>query len=222
MTQKTYEIAIIGLGKFGLRLASSLLKLGHTVVGIDIDDARVQRAETLIPAVYKADATVLAALRALHIQNMDWVVVCVGKKVEQSLSITLNLQDLSESGHPRILVKASNEEHRKILTRLGVDRALLPDLEAADILAHQLSTPGILDLIPQYEGFAIRELKVDRWNGKDLIALNLIRAFKVIILGIRRAHEKDFLFIPPADTVLRTGDMVVVAGSLESIKRLEP
>ena len=35
--------------------------------------------------------------------------------MEQSLSITLNIQEL---GGPKIWVKASNEEHKKILQRL--------------------------------------------------------------------------------------------------------
>ena len=45
MAEKKLEIGVIGLGKFGLRMATTLVSLGHTVVGIDMSDAQVQRAE---------------------------------------------------------------------------------------------------------------------------------------------------------------------------------
>lgn len=48
----------------------------------------------------------------------------MGQGVEQSLSITLNIQELHG---PKIWVKASNEEHRKILQRLRDDRAPVPE-----------------------------------------------------------------------------------------------
>ena len=117
MPEKKLEIGIIGLGKFGLRMAATLVSLGYTVVGVDMSEARVQLAEEMLDTVYKADATNISVLRSLHMQDMDWVVISVGESVEQSLNVTLNVQEL---GGPRILVKASNEEHRKILRRLGV------------------------------------------------------------------------------------------------------
>ena len=94
MAEKTLEIGIIGLGKFGLRMATTLASMGHTVIGIDMSDARVQLAEELLDTVYKADATSLSVLRSLHVQDLDWVVISVGEGVEQSLSITLNVQEL--------------------------------------------------------------------------------------------------------------------------------
>lgn len=122
-------------------------------------------------------------LRSLHIQDLDWVVISVGQSVEQSLNVTLNVQEL---GGPKILVKASNEEHRKILQRLGVDRALVPETDAAVMAAHQLTYPGMLDLIPKYGGIAIQELRVDHWDGKTLVDLNLMQRFNVMVMGIRR------------------------------------
>ena len=203
MAEKTLEIGIIGLGKFGLRMATTLASMGHTVIGIDMSDARVQLAEELLDTVYKADATSLSVLRSLHVQDLDWVVISVGEGVEQSLSITLNVQEL---GGPKIWVKASNEEHKKILQRLHVDRAIVPEMEAAVMAAHQLCHPGMLDLIPKYGGIAIQELRVDNWHGRTLVDLNLIQSFGVMVMGIRPAGERAFQFVPPALTVLHKGD----------------
>ena len=200
-------------------MATSLVSLGHTVVGLDLSDARVQVAEEALHSVYKADATNISVLRSLHIQDLDWVVICVGEGFEQSLIITLNVQEL---GGPKIWVKASNEEHRKILHRLRVDRAIVPETEAAVMAAHQLTNPGMLDLIPKYGGIAIQELTVDQWNGKSLVELDLIRQFGIVVMGIRPAGKYDFAFVPPAHTVLRTGDTLVVAGRASAMKNIAP
>lgn len=219
MAEKKLEIGVIGLGKFGLRIATTLASLGHTVVGIDMSEARVQLAEESLTSVYKADAANIAVLRSLHVQDLDWVVISVGQSVEQSLSITLSVQEL---GGPRIWVKASNEEHRKILQRLGVARAMVPEMEAAVMAAHQLTYPGMLDLIPKYGGIAVQELRVDTWDGKTLVDLNLIKRFSVMVMGIRPVGEQLFIFVPPAHTVLRRGDTLVVAGKADSVRELIP
>ena len=213
------EIGIIGLGKFGLRMARTLRDLGHTVIGIDASENRVQLAEEYLETVYRADATNLTVLRSLHMQELDWVVICVGESVEQSLNITLNVQELAG---PRLLVKASNEEHRKILQRLHVDRAIVPEVDAAVMAAHQLANPGMLDLIPKYGGIAIQELDVDRWHGKTLVELNLMQEHAVMVMGIRPAGADAFIFVPPVRTVLQRGDRLVVAGRPASMGRLRP
>lgn len=107
---KSMEIGIIGLGKFDLRMALTLRDLGHTVIGIDASENRVQLPRNIWKRSTGPDATNLTVLRSLHMQELDWVVICVGESVELSLNITLNVQELAGS---RLLVTASNEEHRK-------------------------------------------------------------------------------------------------------------
>ena len=190
-----------------------------TYVLVETGGCQYLLAEELLDTVYKADATSLSVLRSLHVQDLDWVVISVGEGVEQSLSITLNVQEL---GGPKIWVKASNEEHKKILQRLHVDRAIVPEMEAAVMAAHQLCHPGMLDLIPKYGGIAIQELRVDNWHGRTLVDLNLIQSFGVMVMGIRPAGERAFQFVPPALTVLHKGDTLVVAGRADAVRKLEP
>lgn len=63
--------------------------------------------------------------------------------------------------------------------------------------AHQLTYPGMLDLIPKYGGIAIQELRVDKWDGKTLVELNLMQRFGVMVMGIRPVGEHSFVFVPP-------------------------
>lgn len=213
------EIGIIGLGKFGMQMARTLVQLGHTVVGIDSSELKVQEAQDSLDTVYKADAANLGVLRSLQFQHFDCVVVSVGQAMEQSLTITLNLQELAV---PKIWVKATNLEHRKILRRLGVDHAIVPEHDAATMAAHQLSNPGMLDLIPKYGGILVQELSVDKWTGKSLLELKLMREYEVMVIGVRSKNTDEYLFIPPANTVLQRGDVLIVVGRQVSVRKLNP
>lgn len=216
---KSLEIGIIGLGKFGMQMAKTLVQLGHTVVGIDSSEQKVQQAQDVLDTVYKADAGILSVLRSLQFNLFDCVVVSVGDAMERSLTITLNLQELGVS---KIWVKATNLEHRKILRRLGVDHAIVPEHDAATMAAHHLSNPGMLDLIPKYGGILVQELTVDRWAGKNLLDLNLTNEHEVMVIGVRAKDSQDYRFVPPARTVLQKGDVLIVVGRQVSVSNLNP
>ena len=182
----------------------------------------MQLAEELLDVgADRADATSLSVLRSLHVQDLDWVVISVGERGGNSpCSITLQRPGAGRPLGTR--VKASNEEHKKILQRLHVDRAIVPEIEPAVMAAHQLCHPGMLDLIPKDGGIAIQELRVDNWHGRTLVDLNLIQSFGVMVMGIRPAGERAFQFVPPALTVLHKGDTLVVAGRADAVRKLEP
>ncbi len=217
MKETQREIGIIGLGKFGLQMARTLIQLGHHVVGVDENVHKVEMAQDILETVYRADATQISVLKALRFQDLDYVMVCVGNAVEKSLSVVLNLQELNVQ---RVWAKANSEEHRKILNRLGVHNAILPEHDAASLAAHQLCNPGMLDLIPRYGGILVQELTVDRWTDKTLMELNLISKHEVMVIGVRNAESQEYTFIPPAHTRLERGDVLIVVGRQGSVRNL--
>ncbi len=212
------EIGIIGLGKFGFQMARTLQGLGHNVMGIEQGEARVRVAQDTIPQVFQADATDLAALQQLRVQDLDMVFVSVGGSMDTSLLITLNLQEL---GVKRIGVKASSAEHQKVLQRMGVEIAVLPEHEAATLLAHRLTNPGMLDLLPLGGGVLVQEVQVNKWNGMTLAELKLVAEHQVMVLAIKEAGSKEYRFVPQARTRLSTGDMLALIGKPEDILKLE-
>lgn len=216
--RKSLEVGIIGLGKFGFQLAQTLVTLGHKVIGVDMSEARVHQAQDILNQVYRADASDMSVLRQLRFQDLDRVVVSVGQSMEASLTVTLNLQDLKIA---HIWVKAVNLEHRKILTRLGVEQAIVPEIDVATMTAHRLDNPGMLDLIPEYGGILVQELEVKQWAGKRLIELDLMNMRAVLVLAVRKEHEQLWHFVPRAHTELARGDTLMVVGRQENVMALE-
>ena len=78
------EIVVIGLGRFGSSLASTLIDMGHEVLGIDADATRVQQHIGLLTHVVEADTTNENTLRQLGVGEAVTVVVAIGADIEAS------------------------------------------------------------------------------------------------------------------------------------------
>lgn len=216
---KKLEIGIVGLGKFGLQLGRTLTEMGHTVVGLDTGEARVRLAQDALAQVYQANAADIAVLQQLRFQDLDIVFVSVGDSMETSLLVVLNLQEL---GARKIGVKAASIEHRKVLTRLGVDLVILPEHDVATHVAHRLANPGMLDLLPLGGGVLVQELIVDKWAGRTLLDLKLVNDYGVMVVAVKPVGGKEYRFVPQAQETLDRGDALVVIGKQADVLRLVP
>ncbi|WP_415519707.1 MAG: TrkA family potassium uptake protein [Desulfovibrio aminophilus] len=214
---KKIEIGVVGLGKFGYALAESVKELGHVAVGVDADEAMVRRAQVVLDQVFQADGTDKKVLEQLGFQNLDYVVVSIGKSMEASILVAMNLQEL---GVKNIWVKAISPEHEKVLKRLGVHFVVFPEQFVARQLAHRMAVPGILDYLPLGEGVLVQEIKVERWAGKSLRDLNLPATHRVQVVAVKREGESRFSFVPRPDQVLNEGDVLVLLGHAEDVLEL--
>ena len=206
------EIGVIGLGKFGFCLAETLSQLGSRVIGVDMADARIKIAQEVLAQVYSADATDKAALKQLGFHDLPHVVVSIGDSMESSILITMNLKEL---GVPKVWVKALSLPHEKILYRLGADYVVFPERFVARQLAHKLAVPGLLNYLTLGDGIVLQEITVDKWAGKPLYELDLPNKHHIQVVAVKRSGEREFSFVPRADTVFEKGDLVVVIGDKE-------
>lgn len=211
------EIGVIGLGKFGFGMAKTLVELGDSVIGVDISDSNVKRAQEILSQVYVADGRDKGALKQLGFGDLPHVVVSIGDSLEASVLITLNLKELAV---PQVWVKALSEDHEKILYRLGADYVVFPERYVANQLAHRIAVPGLLNYFSLGGGIVLQELTVDKWADHPLMELDLPKKHDVQIVAVKRTGENGFSFVPRADTVLRKGDVVVVIGQEKSMGEL--
>ena len=88
------EIVVIGLGRFGSALASTLIEMGHEVLGVDADEERVQQHAEFLTHVAQADTTNERTLRQLGVADAITAVVAIGADVEASVLTTGALVDI--------------------------------------------------------------------------------------------------------------------------------
>ena len=152
---KKQTFAIIGLGRFGSAMATTLTELGQDVIGIDANEERVQRHADVIRSAVQLDANDERALRAVGVQDVDVAVISIGENIEASLLAVMLVKDL---GVRRIIAKAVTALHGRILERIGVDRVIFPERDMAVRVAHSLVVANVLDYIELSRDFSIIEI----------------------------------------------------------------
>lgn len=217
------SFAVIGLGRFGSAIATTLAELGQDVIGIDGSEERVRALSDTVLQAVQLDATDERALRAAGIQNMDVAVISIGENVESSVLIVMLVKEL---GIPTIIAKATTPLHGRILEKLGVTRVVFPDREMAQRLAHGLVVPNVLDYIELSPDFSIVEIPAPReFVGKTLKQLELRPRYGLTLIALKRPAETGGGLVtniaPTADDVIRAGDVLALLGNNTRLAQLE-
>ena len=213
------QICVIGLGKFGYQFGVSLLNLNHQVIGIDSNDANIQRAQKVFSQVYLADVSQKQALEQIGLSEFTHVLVSVGDSISTSAMTTMYLKELKV---PNIWVKAINEDHAKLLRTIGADEAFIPEYIAANQLADRIDLPGLIQRLPFDSEMLIREITIEKFAQKTLREIDLTNTFNCQIIAVRKNDESRYRYIPKADDKLSEGDTIIVIGTRESLSKINP
>lgn len=212
------RFCIIGAGNYGFHLASTLYQKGHEVMVIDNNRNHIQQLQEHCSFAILADAADRDFLEAQGVSAMDAVVVAIGERSHAATLTTLYLKELKVK---KILVKAINEDHGRILKKVGATEIINPEKDMALKTAHTLANPNILDMLSMTGGYSLNELAPpNSYIGKNLIELDLRKKYGVFVLGLKDVLTDEFLLLPPADRVLRDSDMMLVFGRNEDISRM--
>jgi trk system potassium uptake protein TrkA len=212
------EFGVVGLGKFGLSLARSLMAHGQKVVGVDNDPDKVKVAAEALTQVYQAEAVDKIALEQLGFGELQEVIVSTGHNMEASILITLFLKEL---GCKSVTVKAMSRDHEKVLIKVGANAVIFPERYAAEQLAAKLAVPGLIDYLPLGTNILLKEFTVEKWAGKTLRDLDLTNSFGIQVVAVKGLEDKQFVFVPSADKSLQKGDIMAVIGRGEKLLELE-
>ncbi|MBU4262824.1 MAG: TrkA family potassium uptake protein [Proteobacteria bacterium] len=213
------RFAVIGLGHFGYHAAKALFEDGNEVVAIDTDKAKVQDIAQHCTEAIVLDAKDKEALQALGLEQMDGVIVSVGTKISTSTLICLYLQEI---GVKAILVKALDEDHEKILKRVGATEIIHPERDMARRVARGLSTPNVLDFIPLAKDFdLVQVVPPKEFLGKSLVELNLRARYNVQIIAIKELAPENMILAPPANFVVKSSDLLLMLGRSQDINKIK-
>jgi trk/ktr system potassium uptake protein len=221
MTKRTF--AVIGLGRFGSAIATTLTELGHEVIGIDSNEEHVARLSDYVAQAVQLDATDEKAIRASGIQDVDVAVISIGERIDSSLLVVMLVKEL---GIPTIIAKATTALHGRILERLGVSRVVFPERDMAIRVAHSLVVPNVLDYVELSRDFSIVEMPAPRpFVGRTLRELALRTNYGLTLIAIKRGAraggQEATVVSPPAEERIETGDVLSLLGSNEQLSKLE-
>ncbi|MFZ5625821.1 MAG: potassium channel family protein [Bacillota bacterium] len=210
------QFAVIGLGRFGTAMAKTLTTMGHEVLAVDKDEDRVQEIRDFVTHAVEADVLDEAVLRELGLTNFDKVIVAIGADVQASILVTVMLKEM---GVKKVIAKAQNELHGKVLARVGADQVVYPERDMAVRVAQNLVSCNVLDHIELSRDYSILEIIApDELVGKTLAQSNIRNKYKVNIMAIKRGEE--IIVAPGGQTMIMNNDILVVIGDNKSLKKL--
>jgi trk system potassium uptake protein TrkA len=211
------QFAVIGMGRFGSSVAKTLIGLGFEVLAIDSSEQRAQELSNIVTHVVQADSTDEEALRALGLRNFDVVVVAIGQDIQSSILTTIILKEI---GVPKVVVKAQNELHGKVLQKIGADKVVYPERDMGQRVAHHLISSNIIDYIELSDDHSIAEIRASRaMIGKSLGQLDIRAKYGCNVMGIKSGTAMNIA--PRADDVIKEDDVLIVVGKNSDMKNFE-
>ncbi|RMH65447.1 MAG: TrkA family potassium uptake protein [Bacteroidetes bacterium] len=216
-------VAVIGLGRFGSRLARRLHEAGREVIALDRDRAAVERIRDSVRHAVVLDATDSEALKSKGVAQAGVAFVAIGEDFEANVLVTVTLREL---GVPRIFARARSLRAARVLRAVGAENVVMAEDEAADRWADRLLGPRVLNQIEFHEGHSIVEIPCPAgWAGHSLAELHVRAKFGVHVVAIRTAIEADDpsrlrIVVPGPTRELRENDVLIIMGRDEDIARL--
>lgn len=214
---KRKQYIVVGLGRFGRAIAETLAEAGEEVLGVDMDMELVDDMRDKITHAVQLDAMDRDALEALGVLDFDAAFVTMGSDIRASGIITLMLKEL---GVRRVIAKAHDDFHGRMLEKLGADKVLFPERDMGRRVAHNLVSGNIVDYLELSPDYSMAEVRpMGEWVGKALKDLALRSKLGVNIIAIKNGEHLDPM--PQPETVIQAEDVLLVVAREETLSQME-
>ncbi len=207
-------VLVVGLGRFGSAVASTLIEMGKEVLAIDEDAELVQRWAAALTYVVQADSTDEEALRQLGVDQVGRAVVAIGNDIEASVLTVLALVDV---GVKEVWAKAITAKHARILRGIGAHHVVLPEVQMGHRMAHMLV--GTMDDFVEFEaGYGMARITAPAvmW-GVTLGASQVRSKWHITVVGVKRPGEQ-FTYAT-LETVVHRDDEIIISGTVHHLER---
>ncbi len=210
------SFVIIGLGRFGMSTGRMLTTLGHEVLAVDKRADRVSAIKDSVTHAVQADMTDERAVSQLGVRNFDCVVICIGDDIRASVLATVLCREM---GAKKIVAKAQDDLHQKLLIKTGADRVVQPEHDGGIRLARSLVEEGVLDSLDLSEEYSINEIEIPReWIGRSLAQIDVRNKYGLSVIAIRRNGHVTVNIDP--NEPFHADDSIYVLGDNRSMEKI--
>lgn len=218
---------IIGLGNFGASLAQKLTEQGNEVIGIDTSMNKVNAYKEKISHTICMDATDEFTVSGLPLKETDIVLIAIGENQGANILTTALFKNFEVK---RLISRAINPLHEKVLQAIGVDEIVHPEQETAERWAKKLCLSNVVDSFELNEDYSIIEANVpEDYVGKTVREVGFRRSFNLLVLTIIKKVEVKSLLgktkkvnqiqgVASADNILEPNDILVLYGSNKDLQ----
>ena len=209
------RFCVIGLGRFGYEVATTLSENGMEVIGVDSNESIVASIRDKISQAICMKVNQEEDLRSIGVDEIDTVVVAMGENFSQSILITALLKQKLKI--PLVITRSISTIHRDILQLIGADQVLLPEQEVGKRLASSLSLPykSVIQITPN---FGISQINVpENFVNKTIFELDIENNYNVKCIG----HKvDDEIWFVTQDYIIKENDILLFSGNNRDLAKI--
>lgn len=211
------SFAVFGLGRFGGTMVKELHDMNIEVMAVDKNEEKVQEYTDYATYAMCANAIDETFLNRIGVRNVDHAFVSFGNDLEASILTSLILKEM---GIPKVWAKAKNDEHAKVLSKIGVDRVIHPERDVAKKITKHIISDKMIDFIELSDTYSMVEIvATKKIANKTFGKLETRAKYGCTVIGMQRGS--DFIISPSLDEVIRQGDVLIMIGKNKDIERFE-
>ena len=178
---------IIGLGNFGAPLGEKLTAMGNEVIGVDNHQSKVENLKETLSHTICMDATDELTMKGLPWKETDIVIVAIGENQGANIMVTAMLKNLKVN---RLISRAINPLHEKVLQAIGVDEIVHPEEETAERWSKKLCLSNVVDSFELNEEYSLIEAKVPKkFIGKTVGSIQWRETYNLQVVTLIKNKE---------------------------------
>lgn len=207
------QVLIVGLGQFGMSLARTLSQRGAEVIAVDVQKDLVDDASTFVDDAICLDATDETSLLKLSPSKRDVVICAIGSREASILTTAL----LMQMGCEKVITRATDKIHERILKAVGAHSVINPDAEYGKKFANKIMFQNVI-ADETSDDIELMEINVQPFMvGKNLIELALPNKYGIIVAAIKRDKK---LTRPFPNEKLKGTDKLLLVCNDEAIAQM--
>ena len=213
--KKHMKFCVIGVGRFGYHVATTLADNGMEVLAVDSNESIVASIRDKVSQAVCMRVTDEESLRSIGVEEMGTVIVAMGENFAQSILVTALLKH--RLNIPKVITRSISEIHREILQLIGADEVILPEREVGKKLADKLSLPfnALVRLSPH---FCVSQMEApDRFINKSLKQLGLPANYGVSCIGLKVDDQIEPI---EEDYLIKKDDQIILSGTIKDMTKV--
>lgn len=210
------SMLVIGLGRFGENLATTLAELGNEVMVLDVDEEKVAMVVNMVEQANIGDGSDESVLAELGVSEFDCCFVCLTQDFQASLEITAGLKDL---GARRIVVKTDSERHARLLLKIGADEIIFPEKDMAKRAAVKYTAGNALEYFGLTDEYSVFEIVTpSEWVGRNIVELGIRTKYDINVIAIK--DKERVVPVTSGEFRFKEGQSIILAGDRKTVSKL--
>lgn len=211
------SVIVLGIGRFGERVATKLFEDGLEVMAVDKNYDLVQNISGKVTSAVQCDIANDKALEELGMGNFDVAVIATGESLEASMAATLFAKDHNVE---KIIAKATSTNHARILKKIGADQIIFPEIDMGEKLARSIAGSNLLQFFHFSDDYSMIELKAyDELVGRSLKEIDFRKKYKMMVIAYKR--DGELIINPEANWKIEKDDTLVLLGDSDNADKLQ-